>query len=78
MISRKEAAYLKLHLLSEGLQFSDGFLEQFVKDDMYMEKRKVYNNPDETYDRIIYRNPQELLINDIIDAVNFKKKSPSL
>lgn len=78
MISRKEAAYLKLHLLSEGLQFSDGFLEQFVKDDMYMEKRKVYNNPDESYDRIIYRIPQELLIHDIIVAVNFKKKSPWL
>ena len=76
MISRKEAAYLKLYLLSEGLQFSDGFLKQFVKDDIYMEKRKVYNNPDESYDRIIDRIPQELLIRDIIVAVNFKKKYP--
>lgn len=54
MISRKQAVYLKLHFLSEGLQFSDEFLKQFAEDDIFMEKRKVYNNPDESYDRYIY------------------------
>lgn len=76
MINRIKAAQLKLQLLSEGLQFSNRFLIQFSKDSLYMEKRKVYNNPDEKYDRGIKKIPQELLINDIIIAVNFKRRSP--
>lgn len=73
---RKRAAALKLSLLSEGISFSDSFIEYFGQDTFFMEKRKVYNNSDEEYDHAVTRAPQELLMGDVISAVNFKRFSP--
>lgn len=73
---RKNAVRLKLHFLSEGISFSDRFINQFSKADRFMEKRKVYNNSDEQYTQAISRAPQELLMEDIISAVNYKRNSP--
>lgn len=73
---RKNAAHLKLCFLSDGISFSDRFVNQFSKAGCFMEKRKVYNDSDEQYIQTVPRAPQELLMGDIISAVNYKKNSP--
>lgn len=76
LTEREKAASLKLHLLSEGIRFSDGFIARFARDKCFMEKRKVYNDSDEAYQRKAVRAPQELLVEDVIIAANYKRNSP--
>src|SRR5579885_823052 len=75
-LSHHDAALLKLHLLSEGVTFDRAFLGQFARDDEWMEKRRVYNDSDERQLDRALRIPQELYLNDIIVAVNYKRTSP--
>lgn len=76
LLSHHNAAFLKLHLLSEGVSFNRIFLERFARDNGQMEKRRVYNDSDDlSLDRTL-RIPQELYLNDIIVAVNYKRDSP--
>lgn len=75
MVSRKSAAILKLHLLVDGLNFSEDFLSHFKTENVFMEKRKVYNNPDEEGIREDVKIPQEIIIHDVVIAANYKRKS---
>ncbi len=75
MITRKEAALLKLNLLVDGITFSKSFLMRFEQEKSFMEKRRVYNNPDEEGITKNIRIPQELIIDDVVVAVNYKSKS---
>jgi hypothetical protein len=75
-VKNQEAAHLKLHLLSEGVSFSNAFLTQYSHEIGYMEKRRAYNNSDDIHLNISLRIPQELFISDVVIAVNHKKDSP--
>lgn len=75
-LSDRHAARLKLHILSEGVSFDNAFLEHFARDFDGMEKRRVYNDSDEgPLDRRL-RIPQEMLINNVVVAVNYKQHAP--
>lgn len=76
VLSHHDAALLKLHLLSEGVTFDRAFLGHFAHDDEWMEKRRVYNDSDERQLDRTLRIPQELYLNDIVVAVNYKRDSP--
>lgn len=76
ILSHHDAALLKLHLLSEGVTFDRAFLGQFARDDVWMEKRRVYDDSDERQLDRTLRIPQELYLNDIVVAVNYKHHSP--
>lgn len=71
-----DAALLKLHLLSEGISFDPAFLAHFADDLGRMEKRRAYNDSDERSLDWAKRIPQELYLNDVIVAVNYKPRSP--
>jgi hypothetical protein len=75
-LSNHHAARLKLHVLSEGIFFDSIFLEQFARDSKSMEKRRVYNDSDERQLDRALRIPQEMYIQDVIVAVNYKQHSP--
>lgn len=75
-LSQRDAARLKLHLLSEGISFERGFLEHFAGDRERMEKRRAYNDSDERSLDRARRIPQELYVNDVVVAVNYKPHSP--
>jgi hypothetical protein len=75
-LSQRDAARLKLHLLSEGISFESAFLERFAEDRERMEKRRAYNDSDERSLDRARRIPQELYVNDVIVAVNYKPHSP--
>jgi len=76
MLSHHNAALLKLHLLAEGVTFDREFLEHFARNNKWMEKRRVYNDSDERQLDRTLRIPQEVYLNDIIVAVNYKSNSP--
>lgn len=75
-LSYRNMARLKLHVLSEGVSFENGFLERFACDFEYMEKRRAYNDSDERHLDRMQRIPQEMYIGDVIVAVNSKQLSP--
>jgi hypothetical protein len=70
------AALLKLHVLSEGVFFDSAFLEHFASDSKSMEKRRVYNDSDERQLNRTLRIPQEMYIQNVVVAVNYKQHSP--
>lgn len=76
LFSNHHAARLKLHLLSEGVFFDNTFLEYFARDLKYMEKRRVYNDSDERQLNRNSRMPQEIYIQNVVVAVNYKQHSP--
>lgn len=76
LLSNHRAALLKLHLLSEGVFFDSTFLEHFASDAQSMEKRRVYNDSDERQLNRALRIPQEMYIQDVVVAVNYKQHSP--
>lgn len=76
VLSRHDAAHLKLQLLSEGISFDSAFLAHFAGDLERMEKRRAYNDSDERSLDRDRRIPQELYVNDVIVAVNYKPRSP--
>ena len=74
--SYRDAARLKLHVLSEGVSFDNVFLEHFAYDFECMEKRRAYNDSDERQLDRMLRIPQEMYISNVIVAVNYKQLSP--
>lgn len=76
MLSHRDAAQLKLHLLSEGVFFDNAFLEHFDCDLVSMEKRRAYDDSDERQLDRTKRIPQEVYLNDVVVAVNYKQRSP--
>ncbi|MBL8080300.1 MAG: hypothetical protein JNM55_20185 [Anaerolineales bacterium] len=76
MVNNREASHLKLHLLSEGVTFTESFLEKFGCDFSLMEKRRAYNNSDDAHLDLQLRVPQEIIIGDVVIAVKHKKDSP--
>ena len=76
LLDNKKAAHVKLHLLSEGVSFSESFLAQYSSENGLMEKRRAYNNSDDIHLDLRLRIPQELIVSDVVIAVNHKKKSP--
>src|SRR5260370_6904816 len=74
--SHCEAARLKLHLLSEGISFDSGLVEHVSGDLASMEKRRAYNDSDERQLDRAQRIPQELYLQDVIVAINYKQHSP--
>jgi hypothetical protein len=77
-VNNHKASHLKLHLLSEGVSFTESFLTQYSSESHFMEKRRAYNNSDDSHLNLNVRIPQELFINNVVVAVNHKKKSPWL
>src|SRR5438874_2124388 len=75
-LSLHDAARLKLHLLSEGVSFDNAFLEHFAHDLASMEKRRAYDDSDERQLDRTKRIPQELYLDDVIVAINYKQLSP--
>src|SRR5450432_1293375 len=76
LLSDHYAAQLKLHILSEGVFFDSAFLEHFAHDSKSMEKRRVYNDSDERQLNRTLRIPQEMYIQHVVVAVNYKQHSP--
>jgi hypothetical protein len=76
LLSNHHATLLKLHILSEGVFFDSAFLEHFASDSKSMEKRRVYNDSDERQLDHTLRIPQEMYIQHIVVAVNYKQHSP--
>lgn len=75
MITNNEASVIKLHLLSEGISYTEKFLENFSKNFSAMEKRRAYNDSDDvSLDRNL-RVPQEILINKVLIAMNYDANS---
>jgi hypothetical protein len=66
------APLLKLHLLAEGIKFTDGFLSAFGADLQQMPKRRAYNNPDHRSLPITQRVPQEIVVDGITIAANYR------
>src|SRR5262245_30861662 len=75
-LSYRDAARLKLHVLSEGISFNNIFLEHFARDFERMEKRRAYNDSDEQQLDRKLRIPQEICISSVVMAVNYKQLSP--
>ena len=76
VLSNHDAAQLKLHILSEGISFDSVFLERFAYDLGSMEKRRAYNDSDERALERTQRIPQEMYLNRVIVAINYKRESP--
>src|ERR1051326_6626445 len=76
VLSHRDAARLKLHLLSEGVSFDSAFLEHFASDLSSMEKRRAYDDSDEGQLDRTKRIPQEMYLNEVVVAVNYKQHSP--
>ncbi len=70
------APLLKLHLLAEGIQFTDGFLNTFASDLHQMPKRRAYNNPDHRSLALTQRVPQEIVVDGITIAANYRIDTP--
>ena len=75
VLSHGDAALLKLHLLSEGVSFDRAFLKHFASDLSLMEKRRAYNDSDERQLDRTKRTPQEIYLNEVVVAVNYKHRS---
>src|SRR5450631_927902 len=76
LLSNRHAARIELHVLSEGVFFDSAFLEHFASDSKSMEKRRVYNDSDERQLNRTLRIPQEMYIEGVVVAVNYKQYSP--
>lgn len=75
-VDNHRAAHLKLHLLSEGITFSNEFLKAFSEQPNLMEKRHAYNNSDDAHINTTMRTPQEIFIGDVVIAMNHQISSP--
>ncbi len=75
MITNNNAAHIKLHLLSEGISYSKRFLEAFSENHIAMEKRRAYNDSDDIQLDRSARVPQEILLNEVIIAMNHDANS---
>ena len=75
-VNNYKASHIKLHLLSEGISYSNNFLDEFGKDNQFMPKRRAYNDSDDKFISRERRVPQEIIISDVVIAMNHKIESP--
>src|ERR1700738_2200658 len=75
-LNNRDAAHLKLHILSDGVSCDATFLDHFAHDLSSMEKRRAYDDSDDRHLERNRRIPQEMYLNDVVVAVNYKQRSP--